>query len=47
MTVISLLVIVVGAVLAYIGHDIPGVAAIVTGAVGGIVAIVLREKPSR
>ena len=47
LTVISLLVIVAGAVLAYVGHDIPGVAAIVSGAVGGIVAIVLREKPSR
>jgi hypothetical protein len=47
LTFISVLVLIAGVMLAFFGHDIPGVAAIVTGAVGGIVAIVLRDTEKR
>lgn len=45
LAMICFLLIVAGVVLALLGQEIPGIAAMVTGACGGIVAIVLRENP--
>jgi membrane associated rhomboid family serine protease len=45
LTFISVLAVVCGLTMAWFGLEIEGVLAIVSGAVGGIVAIVLRDKP--
>ncbi len=47
LTVIAVVGILAGIAVGYLGQPIGAVAAVVTGAVGGIVAIVLRdiEKP--
>lgn len=46
LTLISVLCLAAGLVLAYLGIEAGAVIAVVSGAVGGIVAIVLREKPT-
>jgi hypothetical protein len=43
LTFISVLAVVCGLTMAWFGLEVEGVFAIVTGAVGGIVAIVLRK----
>lgn len=44
LTLISVLCLMVGVVLAYAGVEAGAVVAVVSGAVGGIVAIVLRDN---